>query len=61
VLEDEELLAVALESARTIDIDCFVLADTIGWIWVRHAALPEGGSLSESPAKGRPKRFGGPF
>jgi hypothetical protein len=31
--EDEELQAVALESARTIDIDCFVPADTIGWIW----------------------------
>lgn len=33
MLEDEELQAVALESARTVDIDCFVPADTIGWIW----------------------------
>jgi DNA end-binding protein Ku len=33
LLEDEELEAVALESARTIDIDMFVPSDTIGWIW----------------------------
>ena len=33
MLEDEELQAVALESARTVDIECFVPADTIGWIW----------------------------
>jgi DNA end-binding protein Ku len=33
MLKDEELQAVALESARAIDIDCFVPADTIGWIW----------------------------
>jgi DNA end-binding protein Ku len=33
MLEDEELDAVALESTRTIDIDCFVPADSIGWIW----------------------------
>ncbi|MGD0438783.1 MAG: Ku protein, partial [Bryobacteraceae bacterium] len=33
ILEDEELEAVALESARTIDIETFVPADSIGWIW----------------------------
>ena len=33
LLEDEELEAVALESTRTIDIEMFVPADTIGWIW----------------------------
>src|SRR5438270_4590191 len=33
MLEDEELDAVALESTRTIDIDCFVPANSIGWIW----------------------------
>jgi DNA end-binding protein Ku len=33
MLEDEELDAVALESTRTIDIDWFVPADSIGWIW----------------------------
>ena len=32
MLEDDELQAVALESTRTIDIDCFVAADAIGWI-----------------------------
>ena len=33
MLKDEELDAVALESTRTIDIDCFVPANSIGWIW----------------------------
>lgn len=33
MLEDEELEAVALESTRTIDIERFVPADSIGWIW----------------------------
>jgi DNA end-binding protein Ku len=33
LLEDEELEAVALESTRTIDIEMFVPADSIGWIW----------------------------
>jgi DNA end-binding protein Ku len=33
ILEDEELDAVALESTRTIDIDMFVPADSIDWIW----------------------------
>jgi DNA end-binding protein Ku len=32
-LEDEELDAVALESARTIDIDTFVDQDSIDWHW----------------------------
>jgi DNA end-binding protein Ku len=34
ILEDEELDAVALESARTIDIDMFVERDDIAWIWL---------------------------
>ncbi|HRY23847.1 MAG: Ku protein [Geminicoccaceae bacterium] len=34
ILEDEELESVALESTRTIDIDCFVERDSIGWIWL---------------------------
>ncbi|MBF9232410.1 non-homologous end joining protein Ku [Microvirga alba] len=33
LLEDEELESVALESARTIDIDMFVPKDSIGSIW----------------------------
>lgn len=33
LLEDDEIASVALESARTIDIDMFVPADSIGWIW----------------------------
>jgi DNA end-binding protein Ku len=33
MLEDEELEAVALESARTIDVEMFVPKDSIGWIW----------------------------
>jgi DNA end-binding protein Ku len=37
LLEDEELEAVALESTRTIDIDMFVGADTISWIWLDKA------------------------
>jgi len=31
--DDEELDAVALESVRTIDVDTFVPADSISWIW----------------------------
>ncbi|MHB2263966.1 non-homologous end joining protein Ku [Aliihoeflea sp. PC F10.4] len=34
MLEDDELAAVALESTRTIDIEKFVPADSIGWIWL---------------------------
>src|ERR1700723_2002524 len=33
LLEDEELESVALESARTIDIQSFVAAESIVWIW----------------------------
>ena len=33
LLEDDELESVALDSTRTIDIDSFVPADSIGWIW----------------------------
>ncbi|MFD1910763.1 Ku protein [Halodurantibacterium flavum] len=33
LLEDDDLDDVALESTRTIDIDMFVPADSIGWIW----------------------------
>ncbi|MGN6551944.1 MAG: Ku protein [Pararhizobium sp.] len=33
LLEDDELESVALESTRTIDIDMFVPADSISWVW----------------------------
>ena len=33
MLEDDELESVNLESTRTIDIEMFVPADSIGWIW----------------------------
>lgn len=33
ILEDEELEAVGLDSTRTIDIEQFVPADSIEWIW----------------------------
>lgn len=33
LLEEEELEAVALESTRTIDINMFVPADSVEWIW----------------------------
>jgi DNA end-binding protein Ku len=33
VLEQDELESVALESTRTIDIDMFVPADSVDWIW----------------------------
>jgi DNA end-binding protein Ku len=33
LLDDEDLQSVALESTRTIDIDCFVPKDSISWIW----------------------------
>ena len=32
-LEDDEIDAVALESAKTIDISTFVAKDTIDWVW----------------------------
>jgi DNA end-binding protein Ku len=33
IVEDEEIEAMGLESTRTIDIERFVAADSIGWIW----------------------------
>jgi len=33
LLEDDELESIALESARTIDIETFVAADSIDWVW----------------------------
>ena len=33
LLEDEELESIELESARTIDIETFVAAESIDWIW----------------------------
>ena len=33
MLEDDELESIALESARTIDIESFVPAESIDWIW----------------------------
>lgn len=43
ILEEDELDAVALESTRTIDIQEFVPADRIGWIWYDrpHFLLPD--------------------
>lgn len=43
LLEDDELAAVSLESTRTIDIEMFVPADTIGWIWydTPHYLVPD--------------------
>ena len=43
VLEDDELESVALESTRTIDIDMFVPADSIEWIWFDkpHYLMPD--------------------
>jgi len=43
VLEDEELAAVALESTRTIDIETFVPADSIAWIYydTPHYLVPD--------------------
>lgn len=44
VLEEDELDSVALESTRTINIETFVDADTIGWIWYDspHFLTPSG-------------------
>ena len=33
LLDDEELESIELESARTIDIQTFVAAESIDWIW----------------------------
>ncbi len=33
LLDDGELVSVALESARTIDIQSFVAAESIDWVW----------------------------
>lgn len=33
LLEDGDIESVALESTRTIDIEMFVPADSIGWLW----------------------------
>ncbi len=43
ILEDEELDTVALDSTRTIDIERFVPASSIGWIWydTPHYLLPD--------------------
>jgi DNA end-binding protein Ku len=43
MLEDDELDDVALESTRTIDIEMFVPANEVGWIWYDkpHYLLPD--------------------
>ncbi len=43
MLEDDELQAVALESTRTIDIDMFVPARSIDWLWYDkpHYLIPD--------------------
>lgn len=33
LLEDDEIESVALDSTHTIDVETFVAADSIGWIW----------------------------
>ncbi len=42
-LEEEEIEAVGLESTRTIDIEKFVPADSIGWMWYDkpHYLMPD--------------------
>ena len=44
LIEDEEIEAVALESVRTIDIDMFTPADSIGWVWydTPYYLMPDG-------------------
>jgi DNA end-binding protein Ku len=43
MLEDDELEAVNLKSTRTIDIEMFVPAESIGWIWYDkpHYLIPD--------------------
>ena len=43
LLEDDELEAVGLESTRTINIDMFVPADSIEWVWYdkAHYLIPD--------------------
>jgi DNA end-binding protein Ku len=43
ILEDEELDAVTLDSARTIDIESFVPEDSVAWIWydTPHYLVPD--------------------
>ncbi len=43
ILDDEELAAVALESTRTIDIETFVPADSVQWLWYDkpHFLMPD--------------------
>lgn len=43
MLEDDELQSVALDSARTIDIERFVPSDSIGWVWydTPHYLMPD--------------------
>lgn len=43
LIEDDELDAVALDSTHTIDVDSFVPADSVGWLWFDrpHYLLPD--------------------
>ncbi|MBM9403119.1 Ku protein [Gluconacetobacter azotocaptans] len=43
MLDDDELDAVALDSTHTIDIETFVPADSIGWVWydAPHFLVPD--------------------
>jgi DNA end-binding protein Ku len=52
LLSDEELAAVALDSARTIDIDLFAPKSSIEWIWydTPHYLLPDGKVAEEAYA-----------
>ena len=60
MLEDEELEAVALESTRTIDIDKFVPAEFIDWIWydTPHYLIPDD-DVGAGGLLGHPRRDGG--
>lgn len=50
ILEEEELEAVALDSTRTIDIQEFVPADRIAWIWFDrpHFLVPDDAVAEEA-------------
>lgn len=50
MLEDEEVESIALESTRTIDIDCFIPADSLPWIWYDrpHFLTPDGAVAEEA-------------
>ena len=58
LFEDEELDDVALESTRTLDIERFVPASSIDWIWYDspHYVAPAD-KVSEGPSPSSAKRW----